>query len=171
MPPALVPATAAAGPQDGTAESAAVRFGWGPPLPSSDEFNGTAIDTTKWSQPDGCWPGDEDTVWGGRCGDHNAIGGGTFRETGTPDGKTGYLSQNSGTRYGRTEIRMRIVTSGGGHVFHPVLLKWPDSDHASSGGEYDFLEVDGGDTRATAFMHRPGSGIKDQFHSDPVDLS
>lgn len=163
----VAPTTTTVAPSPGG--TAAGNFGWGLPIAAaSDEFNGATIDTSKWGLPDGCWSANS-TVMRGRCGDHDSIGGGTFKETGTSDGKTGYLSAHAGFKYQRVEARMRITTSGSGGDFHPVLLLWPDSEKWPSGGEEDWIEVDGNDTHLTAFMHHP-DGSQDEFTSGPIDI-
>lgn len=150
--------------------SAAVRYGWGTPIPGlSDEFNGTALDTSKWGAPDGCWPAN-DTVRAGRCGDHNHVGNGFLRETGTPDGRTGYVSARTGQRYGRYEVRLRVTTAQPGKQFHPNLLLWPDSEQWPSGGEYDFAETSSDADHTEAFMHHP-DGSQDAYSSPGIDLS
>lgn len=158
--------TSSAAPPPPAGGTAAAAFGWGTPIPeASDEFNGTSIDGSKWGGPDvgECWEAN-DTVKKGRCGDHNAIGGGTFKEHGSTDGKTGYLSSSKGYKYGRWEVRLRITRTGSGSEFHPNLLLWPDSDKWPSGGECDYMEINGADTHAEAFMHHP-DGSQDEFKS------
>lgn len=167
VPPTTTPPTTSTAPPP-PANTAAAKFGWGTPLAASDEFTGTTVDGSKWGQPGECWPANS-TVVNGRCKSHNSISGGIFTETGTSDGKTGYLSSTFGQKYGRWEVRMRVV-SGSGKPFHPVLLLWPDSEQWPSGGEYDFFEDDSNDTTVTAFLHHP-DGSQDHYESGPVDIS
>jgi hypothetical protein len=165
VPPTTVPPTTDPVPPPAT-DSAAVKFNWGAPVADrSDEFNGTTIDGTKWGQPGECWPANS-TVKGGRCASHNAIGGGTFREIGTPDGKTGYLSSLKDRKYLRVEYRMRVTGTG---KFHPNSLEWPKSGAWPSGGELDWPEYNQGDTKVQAFIHHPTqSGVVQDIYSSPT---
>jgi hypothetical protein len=164
--PPVVPPTTAPPPTQPPPPTGTAAANWGALLPDySDEFNGTTIDTVKWGIPGECWPAN-DTVKAGRCASHNAIGGGTFRETGTPDGKTGYLSAKKGRTYFRTEIRMRITGVG---KFHPNMLEWPDSGAWPSGGELDFPEFNQGDTKVNAYIHHPTqSGVVQDIYTSPT---
>lgn len=134
-----------------------------------DEFNGTAVDKSKWGLPGECWPAN-DTVTNGRCASHDVVAGGYLRETGTTDGKTGYLSSEYGSKYGVWEARIRITTQGGGKDFHPVLLTWPDAENWPQGGENDFLEVNANDTTASAYIHHHQQGEQDAYESGKLDL-
>jgi beta-glucanase (GH16 family) len=155
-------------------DTAAARFNWGTPLPASDEFTGTSVDTSKWSLPGECWPAN-DTVKNGRCASHVTVANGMLTETITADGKTGWVASKLGQRFGRWEVRARVVPQPGtsGAQSHPVLITWPDNNAFPSGGEYDFFEVDSRDTRVTAFLHHPTQSgvVQDQFTSGTVDLT
>jgi hypothetical protein len=168
------PTTTPGNPPPANGQTAAAAFNWGTPLPSSDEFNGTRVDTSKWSLPGECWPANS-TVKNGRCASHVTVANGYLTESGTADGKTGWLASKLGQKYGRWEVRARVVPQAGttGSQFHPVLITWPDSDAWPSGGEYDFFEVNSRDTRATAFLHHPTQSgvVQDEYHSGPLDLT
>jgi hypothetical protein len=156
------------------ADTAAARFNWGTPLPASDEFTGSKVDTTRWDLPGECWPAN-DTVKAGRCASHVTVANGVLSEAITADGKTGWVASKFGQRYGRWEVRARVVPQPGtsGAESHPVLILWPDSDAWPSGGELDFFEADSRDTRVTAFLHHPTKSgvVQDEYHSGPIDLT
>lgn len=152
------------------ADTAAAIHGWGTPIAAgSDEFNGTSLDTSKWGQPDGCWPAN-DTVQGGRCASHNSVHDGYLDEHGTADGVTGYVSSKFNQHYGRWEARMRVRTTAPGNAFHPVLLTWPQSEQWPSGGELDYLEINSDSTHAQAFIHHTDGG-QDAYTGPAIDFS
>lgn len=173
-PPTTLPPTTSAPPTTTppAASTAAARHGWGAPLAGgSDEFSGASVDTTKWWLPGECWPAN-DTVVAGRCASHVTVQDGCLRQTGTADGKTGWLASKLGQRYGRWEVRARVLSAGPGPQFHPVLIAWPDDDRWPQGGEYDFFESDARDTHATAFMHHPADTVvQTEYNSGPLDLA
>ena len=136
--------------------TAAERYGWGTPLPASDEFDYTgAPDPARWVQAGECWPGH--TGNGRRCASRTTVDDGVLVQTGLANGDTGWLASTHGTRYGRWEVRIRTVQTGDGAVpYHPVLIVWPDSEDWPADGEYDFLENSSpGEQCAEAFLHYP----------------
>lgn len=163
--------------------TAAANFGWGTPLAKSDEFGYTgAPDPMKWGvyglggstggTGSNCWPGHDNN--GRRCAYTATVQNGTLRQHGYANGDTAGMASTHGQRYGRWEVRARLVPVPGstGHPYHAVLLTWPDSDQWPQGGEYDFFEVNVGDGRVTAFMHHPANTvIQDEYTSGPLDLS
>lgn len=164
-------ATRAATPA-GTILTAAAAFGWGEPLPGSDEFNYTGPpDPKKWQNAGECWPGSGGH--GRRCGSHARVEGGFLREYGSANGDTGLVSSLTALKGGRWEARVRLGIDGPtGHPYHPVLLTWPQSERWPQSGEYDFFEVDIGDNAATAFVHFPANTVvQEQFTSPRVDLT
>lgn len=180
-PPTTTTTTTAGGgssdpndPTAGTSDEAAVAHSWGTPIAAgSDDFNGSAVDTSKWYLPGECW-GASSTVVAGRCASHDSVHDGYLDEHGTTDGKTGYLGSNFSQKYGKWEVRMRLVQNQAGQNFHPVLIAWPYNDAWPSGAEYDYLESDfPGDTHATAFMHHPTQSgvVQDQYTSGTLDLT
>ena len=163
-------------PPTGDGDTAAGNYNWGTPLPASDEFGYTgAPDQSKWGiygGADGCTAGHSGN--GQRCGYTNTVQDGYLRQTGYENGDSAGLASTFGQKYGRWEVRARVQSAGGdGYAYHPVLITWPDSDEWPQGGEYDYFEVNVGDTSATAFMHHPtDSGVvQDEYHSDALDLS
>ncbi|TCC64096.1 glycosyl hydrolase family protein [Kribbella pittospori] len=145
-------------------------------MPASDEFDYTgAPDESRWAiygGVDGCWPGHAGN--GQRCGYTNTVQDGYLRQTGYANGDTAGLASDLGQKYGRWEVRARVIADGNsGHAYHPVLITWPDSDEWPQGGEYDYFEVNVGDTSATAFMHHPTDSevIQDEYHSGSLDLA
>ncbi|GAB3936125.1 hypothetical protein GCM10029976_047430 [Kribbella albertanoniae] len=146
--------------------TAAERFGWGTPLPGSDEFNYGSVgapavpDQTKWSLAGGgvdqCWPGHNEN--GRRCDANTRVVGGVLRMLGEADGDSGWLASKNGRQYGRWEARVRSVNTGtaNGREYHPLLIIWPDSNSRLADGEYDYLENGApGEACAEAFMHYP----------------
>ena len=179
-PPTTTPPTTTPPDQD----TAAGRFQWGSPLPSSDEFNyGSAAapavpDQSKWSiAGDGagqCWPGHNGN--GRRCDANTRVLGGFLRMTGDSDGDSGWLAAQAGQRYGRWEVRARSQATGTNNArqYHPVLITWPDSDEWPEGAEYDYLENGApGEQCAEAYLHYPNHQPRTQEHAEKcgVDLT
>lgn len=159
-------------------QTAAARFGWGKPLPASDEFGYTgAPDPRRWSVygkggRDNCWPGHAGN--GRRCASANKVADGYLRQTGLSNGDTAGIASRFGQKYGRWEVRARMAAAGGGgRAYHPVLITWPDSDKWPQGAEYDFLENNIGDRCAEAFLHYPNHQPRRQEHAEKcgVDLT
>lgn len=175
------PAAASPGSDDSMAlgRSAAQRLGWGDPLPASDEFNYVgAPDTQKWFMFGGdksgdCWTGHDGN--GRRCVDQNWVNGQYLRVTGLKNGDTSGVGSRFSQMHGRYEVRARAVAHEGatGLPYHPVLLLWPSNDIWPAGAEYDFFEVDIGDTCASAYMHYPDHKPIRQEHAEkcPVDIT
>ncbi|MCE0764484.1 glycoside hydrolase family 16 protein [Pseudonocardia kujensis] len=136
--------------------TAAEKYGWGTPLPESDEFNYTGgPDQTKWSTINGCWAGHNGN--GKRCGANSTVDGEKLIQKGSRNGDTGWLASKLDQRYGRWEARVRSFNTGeSGKEYHPLLIVWPESDSWPQDGEYDFLENGApGEECANAFIHYP----------------
>ncbi|MDT0305921.1 glycoside hydrolase family 16 protein [Streptomyces sp. DSM 44917] len=169
----LAPADAgAAGPAE-----AAVRYGWGEPLPVSDEFGYAGVpDPARWALPrgeEGCWEGHAGN--GRRCAANSAVADGILTLTGEEDGDTGWLRQRHETRYGRWEVRSRSRNTGAeGGLYHPLHLIWPTEGNRLENGEYDWVEYADPDAQClTAFLHYPRSPTDERERSDlcPVDMT
>lgn len=161
-PPSTPPPTTPPPPAD----TAAGRFGWGTPLPESDEFDYGSVaapavpDQSKWlltgGGVNGCGPGHNQN--GRRCEANTRVIGGIARMTGATNGDTGWLGSRRAQRYGRWEVRARSQATGAnnGRQYHPVLITWPVSDQWPQGAEYDYLENGApGEDCAEAFLHYP----------------
>nr|WP_238356643.1 glycoside hydrolase family 16 protein [Kribbella italica] len=145
--------------------TAAATFGWGTPLPGSDEFDYTgAPDSSKWNQAGECWPGHAGN--GRRCASKSAVANGFLRQTGLANGDSAWLASKVEKQYGRWEARIRSTPQGSnnGRQYHPLLIVWPSSDRWPQDGEYDFLENGvPGQACAESFMHYPhDAGIATQ---------
>ncbi|MEV8378911.1 family 16 glycosylhydrolase [Kribbella sp. NPDC056861] len=145
--------------------SAAEKFGWGTPLPASDEFNYTgAPDSTKWNAAGECWAGHAGN--GRRCASRSTVANGYLRQTGLANGDSAWLASKLNKQYGRWEARIRSNPQGAnnGRQYHPLLIVWPESDRWPQDGEYDFLENGApGQACAESFMHYPhNAGIETQ---------
>lgn len=147
-------------------ETAAWKFGWGAPLPGSDEFNYTGRpDPSKWlvygeggdagGASSNCWPGHDNN--GRRCAYAATVRDGYLRETGYPNGDSAGMASRTSLMYGRWEVRARLVAAPGatGNLYNAVLIAWPTSNLWPEGGEYDFLENTIGDACAKANLHYP----------------
>jgi hypothetical protein len=168
-----------------TGDQAAVRYGWGSPVASqSDEYNGTAVDLTKWGlfganvgQTTGCSPGFNGN--GQRCGSQTTESGGYLSVTGTADGKTGGLyGLTRPFRYGRVEVRERALplAGNGGDDYHAVPLLWPDDGSQWQSAEIDFAERDVAAPSTDLFVHHDGTQSNcslridsTQFHNYAID--
>ncbi|WP_217167001.1 polysaccharide lyase family 7 protein [Streptomyces sp. AC512_CC834] len=166
---------------DGDSAEAAERYGWGTPLPVSDEFDYTgAVDPAKWDVPSGsvggtaqCWEGHSGN--GRRCGKNSTVADGMLTMRGEANGDTGWIRQNSDTQYGRWEIRSRSRNIGSeGGLYHPLHLIWPTEDNRLENGEYDWVEYSDPDAQClTAFLHYPKSPSDEKERRDlcPLDMT
>jgi len=180
-------ATLSAGPAAAPSRSdqAAVRLAWGTPMASqSDEYNGTAVDLTKWGlfgagigESTGCSAGYHGH--GQRCASQTTVGGGLLSVAGTADGVTGGLySVATPFRYGRVEVRERAVplAGNGGRAYHAVPLLWPENEEDYEDAEIDFAERDVGAKTVQLFVHHDGEATpcsvtvdSTVFHNYAVD--
>jgi hypothetical protein len=166
------------------ADEAAFRFGWGTPVPSqSDEYDGTAVDLTKWGlfgvdagESTGCSAGFHGH--GQRCASQTTVAGGYLSVTGTADGRTGGLwGRMAAFRYGRVEVRERAVplADNGGRAYHAVPLIWPHDEDDWENAEIDFAERDAGAKSVDLYVHHDGTQKctaavdSTQFHNYAVD--
>jgi hypothetical protein len=175
-----VVASAATSQPDGQSQ-AAVRYGWGAPLPISDEFDYTGpVDPAKWAVPSGneggtpgCWPGHSGN--GRRCAKNSTVADGIMTMRGEANGDTGWLRQKLDRQYGRWEIRSRsrnLGTSGG--LYHVLHLIWPTSGKRLVDGEYDWVEYSNPDAQCLqAFLHYPTSPSDEKVRRErcPVDMT
>lgn len=158
-------------------DTAAERYGWGTPLPGSDEFDTPGeVDRTKWGVygdggDDDCWPGHDGN--GRRCAAANTVQDGYLRQTGLANGDTAGIASRVNLKYGRWEVRARAFAEPGatGNAYHPVLITWPESDEWPEGAEYDYLENDIGDSCAGAFLHYPNHEVQEHAEKCPFDLT
>lgn len=161
-------------PPSGDQTLAAVRLGWGTPLPSSDEFDYVGPpDPSKWSLPGSDWAGHAGN--GRRRPERQTVDGSKLIMTGLANGDSGWMAHKVDREYGRYEARVRAFNTGtsNGNLYSPVLLIWPSSNSMSRDGEYDYYEPGRpGGTELTAFMHFPGDGSQQrEFNKTGVDLS
>ncbi|WP_306212342.1 glycoside hydrolase family 16 protein [Actinoplanes sp. RD1] len=165
-------------------DTAAGAFGWGTPLPESDEFNyGSAAapaapDPSKWNSagtgPNTCYAGHNGN--GLRCEANTRVLGTYARMTGEANGETGWLGSKREQKYGRWEVRARSQATGAAssRQYHPMLITWPANNQWPQGAEYDFLENSApGEDCAGAFLHYPNHQPKTQEQAGKcgVDLT
>lgn len=149
-------------------DTAAGRYGWGTPLPISDEFDYTGIpDPNKWKLPGADWAGHNGN--GTRDPERVEVRDGRLIMSGLANGSTGWMQHKLDQQYGRWEVRCRsrALESSNGNDYHPVLLIWPTSNSRQQDGEYDFLENGApGEQEAGAFLHypHPGTSVVQQEH-------
>ncbi|WP_063856834.1 chondroitinase-B domain-containing protein [Streptomyces cyaneogriseus] len=165
----------------GDSTEAAERYGWGTPLPVSDEFDYTgAVDPDKWAVPtgevggtQGCWEGHAGN--GRRCAKNSTVANGMLTMRGEANGDTGWLRQQRDAQYGRWEIRSRSRNTGSdGGLYHVLHLIWPTAGNRLENGEYDWVETSDPEAQClTAFLHYPKSPTDKKERNDhcPVDMT
>jgi Glycosyl hydrolases family 16 len=131
--------------------STAAPAGW--TLVQSDDFNGTAVDTTKWS----IYSGTGNAGYGLRAASALSVGSGLLTITAQMlNGSlvSGGITNRFSQAYGRFEFRVRtdpdpsLATSG-------VVLTWPQSGNWPVDGENDIYEttLDADRTPVRSFVH------------------
>ncbi|MFF7999871.1 polysaccharide lyase family 7 protein [Streptomyces sp. NPDC007917] len=160
---------------------AAERYGWGTPLPISDEFGYTGpVDSAKWAVPSGdvggtagCWEGHAGN--GRRCAKNSTVSDGMLTMRGEANGDTGWIRQKRDAQYGRWEIRSRSRNLGSdGGLYHALHLIWPTAGNRLENGEYDWVEYSNPDAQClTAFLHYPKSPSDKKERRDlcPMDMT
>ncbi|MEU3731547.1 chondroitinase-B domain-containing protein [Streptomyces sp. NPDC033538] len=166
---------------DGDSTEAAKRYGWGTPLPISDEFDYTgAVDPDKWAVPTGevggtkgCWEGHDGN--GRRCAKNSTVADGMLTMRGEANGDTGWLRQERDAQYGRWEIRSRSRNTGSdGELYHVLHLIWPTAGNRLENGEYDWVENSDPESQCLgAFLHYPKSPSDKKEHREvcSVDMT
>ncbi|MBO4241548.1 MULTISPECIES: glycoside hydrolase family 16 protein [Pseudonocardia] len=110
---------------------AAVRNGWR--LTDHDEFDGAALDRTRWSPYTG-----ETTGGNGRhLAENISVRNGELVLTSRGRTSAG-LAWRGGQQYGRWEIRAKTNPAVG---YGDVALLWPDAEDWPEGGELNFMEI------------------------------
>lgn len=107
--------------------------GW--TLTGCDDFNGSALDTSKWSAYDG--PGHAGQ--GKRSPAQAKTANGLLTITGTSDGTTAGIAWKPGQKFGRWEGRLRAPASD--PTYNALFILWPDAEDFPVGGEVDFVEM------------------------------
>ncbi|MEV1295202.1 glycoside hydrolase family 16 protein [Pseudonocardia sp. NPDC049635] len=169
-------------PEPPDSDEAAVRFGWGAPLPASDEFDTPGLpDPVRWSTygydhdanggagAHGTWPNPHGN---GLRNSQNASviteGGETFlRLRGDANGDQGAVASRFDQQYGRWEIRARFDRDAatGTRPMNALGIIWPESEVWPEDGEYDFLETPSGAAAAQAWIHYPHQAWTPQRNS------
>lgn len=144
---------------------AAIRHGWGTPLPSSDEFNYVGPpNSTKWKLPGADWAGHAGN--GRRRPERTTVDGSKLVMTGLANGDSGWCQHRLDQQYVRWEARIRCYqgapsvgepdATSNGNDYHCLLLIWPESNDWPEDGEYDFYELGvPGQNSLEAYMHYP----------------
>ena len=146
---------------------AALRYGW--TKTGGDEFDGAAVDTTKWTVYDGdnsineSWSRKQCTVAGGVL---------TLTGKATNAGTTCGIAWKANQTYGRWEVRARMPRPAD-PGFAPTFLLWSaDDSNLPNAGEIDFSETWNPDRPYTeSWLHGPGNIKGPYFKSNPVDLT
>jgi beta-glucanase (GH16 family) len=163
------PAPTGAGATGGGERTAAAAHGW--QLVAADEFDGNAVDTSRWTLYEG--PGNGGV--GLRNPDAVSQSDGELRITGRGD-VSGGMNWNGGRTYGRWEVRARMDRGNG---YSPAILLWPSSGNWPAEGEIDLSEIPRGDRSESHFtMHWgvensqtgfPSSGDFSQWHTFAIE--
>jgi Glycosyl hydrolases family 16 len=138
-------------------------LGWGTRI-DGDEFEGTKLDTTKWSAYDGPGNGGD----GLRRPSQIKVAGGMLTMNGTSNGTTGGMSYDPGRLYGRWETRMQAPK--GDVRYHPVLILWPIAEDWPTGGEVDYAETTCASTSVDFYLHY-GSSNSQTDGSKNLDIT
>ncbi|BBG01540.1 glycosyl hydrolase family 16 [Pseudonocardia autotrophica] len=159
-------------PSQGAGTTAAQLHGWGAPIPeASDDFNGTSLDTAKWSVYDSA--GHDGN--GRRTPERVTVQDGKLILTGLANGDSAGLASTFDQQYGRWEARVRSSQEDiGGTPLRPLLIVWPTSNLWPDHGEYDFFENPApGVNHLQAFLHLPGHQPyrQEEARLDGVDTS
>lgn len=163
---ATAPSTLPA-PVEGEHGPRALAAGWAARELARDDFNGLAVDLTRWSPYL-----DPTSQHGNRqpsqltiVDDPTALGGRALLVTGLPDRRTGGMAHRLNQRFGRWGIRMR---ADGDYHWHPVPLTWPQeppqppAEKWPRGGEIDYTEGKCGVNRVEFFLHYSHDGANHQ---------
>ena len=147
----------------GDRSQAAVVHGWGA-VRGGDEFDGSELDLSRWYAVDGA--GHQGN--GRRTGSQVTVADGVLTITGLADGTTGCIGMTQAQQFGRWEARMRVP--GGGPTYHPVLILWPADDRWPDGGEIDYAEARGANSRAIEFNYLSSSSGRPEWTAGERDL-
>lgn len=132
----------------------AISQGWVADFVDGDDFNGTALDTSRWGQYDGVGHDGNGLRRPSQISivdDSSALGGRAMRMFGTANGTTAGMAFRTGQRFGRWSGHMRVPN--GDSRYHPVLLTWPDAENWPQGGEIDYAEGNCGSDVMHFFLH------------------
>ncbi len=147
-------------------DEAAVDFDW--QRIAGDEFDGTKVDTRKWSVYDG-FDQASNTKWSAKqC----TVTGGVLTLTGAADhaGTTCGMSWQGDQVYGRWEVRARFPAPAA-IAYDPVFLLWPENDDKAAVGELDFAEeYDPNRQYIESWLHGPGD-VQVAYERKYVDLT
>lgn len=158
-------------------------FGWGRPATSpsgqslpgalsgwtqtfADDFNGSALNTTKWFSYDGEPGGDEGTLF---RSSHVAVSGGQLIISDYLDQgiwSTGGIQQKTQRTYGKYMVRFRFAAGPG---FSHALILWPADNHWPP--EIDFSEDQAHDQMETIASLHYGADNQVDSTSLALDLS
>jgi hypothetical protein len=133
----------------------------------SDEFNGTSVDTSKWSEY-GPGPGNEG--YGLRSPSQISEGSGALTITMNSQGATGGMSGNQSQTQGT--LTARVKASQASANVHPILIWWPYNDNWPCGGEADYYEISDPLRQVyDGFFHFGCNNDQEEATSVPVDLT